>query len=110
MEIRYERTCTLCGRAYKYCNSCSKDKLKPVWYNLFDRENCKDIFQALNDYNFELITKEEAAQRLNQCDLSEVDKLSENYRQEIADVLDIKNDNVNKTEAKTHGVVKKENK
>ena len=109
MGKRYERTCVLCKKEYKYCNSCSKDKLKPVWYDLFDCENCKNIFQALNDYNFELITKEEAAEILKQCDLSEVDKLGENYRQEIADVLDIKKDNAGKAKAKSHEGVTIEN-
>ena len=64
------RKCIVCGKEYSYCRSCSKDAKKETWYALYDNENCKNISQALTDYNFNRITKEEAKELLSNCDLS----------------------------------------
>lgn len=72
------RKCIVCGKEYHYCKSCPKDAKKETWYALYDNENCKNISQALTDYNFNKITKEEAKDALSKCDLSI--KLKEYYR------------------------------
>ena len=64
------RKCIVCGNEYNYCRSCPKDAKKETWYALYDNENCKNISQALTDYNFNKITKEEAKELLSNCDLS----------------------------------------
>ena len=28
---RHNRECALCGKSYKYCSSCSQDRMKPSW-------------------------------------------------------------------------------
>lgn len=72
------RKCIVCGNEYSYCRTCPKDAKKESWYALYDNENCKNISQALTDYNFKRITKEEAKDALAKCDLSI--KLGEYYR------------------------------
>ena len=79
------RKCTLCGSKYEYCPNCSKDRSKPMWYKLFDGENCHNIFNALNDYKFKLISKEEAQERLAQCDLNIT--LNDYYRGELEAIM-----------------------
>ena len=64
------RKCIVCGKEYSYCRSCSKDAKKETWYALYDNENCKNISQALTDYDFNRITQEEAKELLSKCDLS----------------------------------------
>lgn len=64
------RKCIVCGKEYSYCRSCPKDAKKETWYALYDNENCKNISQALTDYNFNKITKEDAKDILSKCDLS----------------------------------------
>lgn len=64
------RKCIVCGNEYTYCRSCPKDARKETWYALYDTENCKNISQALTDYNFNKVTKEEAKELLSNCDLS----------------------------------------
>lgn len=64
------RKCIVCGSEYNYCRSCPKDAKKETWYALYDNENCKNISQALTDYNFNKITKDEAKDMLSKCDLS----------------------------------------
>lgn len=79
------RNCVLCGREYNYCPNCAKDRSKPTWHKLFDNENCKDIFNILNDYTFELSTKEEAKELLSKCDIAI--ELNDHYRNEINAIM-----------------------
>ena len=67
---RRQRECYLCGESYKYCNTCSQDKLKPSWMSEFHSESCKDIFDTCTRYNLGLLTKEQAREKLNACDLT----------------------------------------
>ena len=80
------RKCVLCGKEYEFCPTCNKDKHKPLWYKLYHDENCKSIFEALNNYNFELATKEEAKEILAKCDLSI--ELNDRYMHEINSIME----------------------
>lgn len=79
------RKCILCGTEYDYCPSCPKDKSKAPWHKLYHSENCRNIFNALNDFNFKLISKDEAKERLSSCDLSI--ELNDHYRGEISEIM-----------------------
>lgn len=79
------RKCIVCGNEYSYCRSCPKDAKKETWHALYDNENCKDIAKALTDYNFKLITKDEAKDIVTKCDLSI--NLSEYYRNTLEVVM-----------------------
>ena len=79
------RKCIVCGSEYNYCRSCPKDAKKETWYALYDDENCKNISQALTDYNFNKITKEEAKDMLLNCNLS-ID-LKDYYRKTLDVVM-----------------------
>ena len=67
---RKSRECYLCGRDYQYCGSCSNDRMKPVWMSEFHSENCKNIFDICTRFNMQLMSKTEAQDALNACDLS----------------------------------------
>ena len=79
------RKCIVCGKEYNYCRSCPKDAKKETWYALYDSENCKNISQALTDYNFNKVTKDEAKDILSSCDLSI--NLAEYYRNTLDVVM-----------------------
>ena len=79
------RKCIVCGGEYNYCRSCPSDAKKETWYALYNNENCKNISQALTDYNYNKITKEEAKEMLSTCDLSI--HLSEYYRTKLDVVM-----------------------
>jgi hypothetical protein len=64
------RKCYLCGEGYKYCPTCSNDKMKPAWMAEFHDENCKNIFDICTRFNMKFISKIEAQNELNACDLS----------------------------------------
>lgn len=67
---RRARECYLCGRDYQYCPTCSQDKMKPSWMAEFHSENCKNIFDICTRFNMNLMSKSEAQDALNACDLS----------------------------------------
>lgn len=63
------RVCLCCGNAYEYCGTCKRGVNLPAWKNLFDTENCKDIFQTVSDYEQKAIDKAKAKKILASCDL-----------------------------------------
>ena len=64
------RTCIVCGHKYSYCPSCAEDSNKPTWMTIFHDENCKNIFKATSDYLQNAMSKEDAKDILDKCDLS----------------------------------------
>ena len=68
--MRKMRECYLCGVSYKYCPTCSQDKMKPTWMAEFHEENCKNIFDICTRFNMQMLTKEEARKELEACDLT----------------------------------------
>ena len=67
---RRSRECYLCGRHYEYCGSCSNDRMKPAWMSEFHSESCKNIFDICTRFNMNLMSKSEAQDALNACDLT----------------------------------------
>ena len=67
---RKSRECYLCGIEYKYCGTCSNDRMKPAWMAEFHNENCKNIFDICTRFNMNMMSKVDAQDALNACDLS----------------------------------------
>lgn len=85
------RKCICCSEEYRYCNSCAEDRMKPVWYTLYHNENCKNVFNTASDYLANAITKEEAKEKFDKCDLSYKDKMHHKIVEAINDVYGIVN-------------------
>jgi hypothetical protein len=83
------RKCICCGTAYTYCDSCPSDRYKESWYAIYCSENCRKIFKAANDFFFEKSTKEEAAEIILSCDLSNLENFKPGVREDIEDILKI---------------------
>lgn len=77
------RKCLCDGTEYSYCRSCTKDRNRPLWSTLYCSENCRNIFETLNEYNFNHITEDEARELLKDCDLSNRDNFSEGVKKDI---------------------------
>ena len=78
------RVCLTCGKAYEYCGYCPTSKNLPMWMNLFDTENCKNVFET--------VSEETAATNLSLCDLSQVSVYKENIQKLVSEIIDDKND------------------
>ena len=70
MAEKLNRTCIACGKKYSYCNHCSQDRDKEPWYSIYCSGNCRKVFMATTDYLANEITKEQAKEIFETCDLS----------------------------------------
>ena len=77
------RVCLTCGKAYEYCGYCPTSKNLPMWMNLFDTENCKNVFETVSDYAQGAISKEIAA--------TKVSTYKENIQKLVSEIIDNKN-------------------
>lgn len=77
------RTCIIDGKKYKYCPRCAEYINEPSWKMIYCSDNCKDIDIIVNEYSFDHLTKDEAKEKLENCDLSNI----ENFNDEIKDAV-----------------------
>lgn len=82
---RRSRECYLCGKDYQYCPTCSQDKMKPAWMSEFHSESCKNIFDICTRFNMDLMSKSEAQDALNSCDLTN----KENFKSYVIRDLEV---------------------
>ena len=87
--MRKNRKCICCGTAYAYCDSCPSDRHKESWYAIYCSENCRKIFKAANDFFFGESTKEEAAETILSCDLSNLENFNPVVRDDINGILEV---------------------
>lgn len=85
--MKYERQCLCCGTSYSYCNNCYDFRNYPLWMNSFHNENCKNIFETCTNYNFKLITKEQAKKDLSNYDLSNRAHFSDCVKRDIDAIM-----------------------
>lgn len=77
-------TCIICGNKYYWCSSCGHGHKDPLWYGLFDSERCKDIYEAIMDYESGRCTANEAAEKLKDVKLSDIP--GESFRNSISNI------------------------
>ena len=85
------RTCHTCGKRYYYCPNCDWEdrKDKPTWMVMFDCENCMKIWNILTDHaGFHKFSKEEAIDKLLECDWREVDAFPAKIREMIDEIME----------------------
>ena len=80
-----DRKCYLCGTNYKYCSTCSQDRVKPSWMAEFHSEDCVRIFDICTRFNMNMISKDEAKAALEQCDLTN----KENFKSYVQHDLEV---------------------
>lgn len=91
MEIKNNKKCIICGTAYSYCPTCSRDQGKPSWYAIFCSDNCNDIYNIVTEYRDGIIDINEAYERIKKCDLStlENDEFNAGTRGQIYEILSL---------------------
>ena len=89
---KLNKICYVCNKSYKHCYSCPSDLNHPSWMEMFDTENCKNIFNILCKHSQKMITEEEARVQLKGCDLSQKEHFADHIVEHINRVLG--NDNV----------------
>ena len=112
---RRQRKCYLCGEKYQYCPTCSQDRSKPAWMNEFHSESCKDIFDICTRFNMNIMSKTEAQEALNSCDLTNKSNFKSYVQHDLEVIFADDKKQTKKVESaaidkETHEVVKQEKK
>ena len=76
------KVCICCGTTYKYCSGCAEYAALPQWKNIYDKIECKVIFDVATDYNAKHITKEEAKKLLGKYDIKNI-----NMKESLAKII-----------------------
>lgn len=66
------RKCIVCGSEYSYCPFCFEDRNKPTWMNMFDKQDCKDLFDIGCAFEQGKMSANEAAKKINGKDISNI--------------------------------------
>lgn len=98
------RVCITCGKAYEYCGYCPTSKNLPMWMNLFDTENCKNIFETASDYAQSAISKEKAISKLSLCDLKNISSYRDNIKDIVSQIIDTSSKEIAKDKIKEQPV------
>lgn len=77
MVKKNNKKCILCGKTYTYCSRCEEFDHLPRWMEIYCSDNCRTIFNTLTEYNAKNITAKEAAEKIKDCDMSNVDRFHE---------------------------------
>ena len=85
--VKNNKKCILCGKVYSYCNSCSEFDHLPRWMECYCSENCKEIFNALSDYNMKTRPVESIIATLKASNL-EIEKYHEANQRYIKEILE----------------------
>lgn len=82
--------CAICGKKYEACYSCGRKDPSLSWKNLCDTAEHYKIFQIVNGYTAGVYTKEEAAKKLKNVNLSGLDSLRDNIKAIIKSIQQTK--------------------
>lgn len=99
MAEKNNATCTICGKGYRRCLSCKSQMQAAPWKIYADTPEHYKIFQVIQGFDTGVYSKEEAKERLQNIDLSDLDELRDHIKRIIKDILkeDKKSQKVEKT-------------
>ena len=83
------RTCYLCGEKYEYCPDCVEFAHLPYFMQTFCSESCKTVFDTCTKHSMKILSKDEAAAILADCDLSRLDDFIKCAREDVAEIMHV---------------------
>ena len=89
MKENLNATCSICGKRYHVCSTCSETKSFTPWRTIVDTINCYKIFLIIRDYTNKNKTKDDAKKELERCDLSEMDAYLPEIKLVIQEILKV---------------------
>lgn len=83
---KYNATCSICGKPYNMCNSCRHDS-PIIWKKFCDTAEHYKIYQIVHGYTTGVYTDTEAAKKIGNVNLSDLDELRPNIRDIINNII-----------------------
>lgn len=74
------RICLSCGNKYDHCNHCGDGQSKPSWFNLYDSEECKDLYNVVSGYNMGIKQKYEVKAILDKYNIVDFSKYTDGIK------------------------------
>ena len=79
--------CSICGKAYHLCLSCSDAMKLHPWKTYTDTQECFKVFQVVRGFSTGVYTKDEAKEKLQNVDLKDVDSFRPHIKEIVKDIL-----------------------
>ena len=79
--------CSICGKAYHLCLSCSDAMKLHPWKTYTDSQNCFQVFQVVRGFSTGVYTKDEAKEKLQNVDLKDIDSFRPHIKKIVKDIL-----------------------
>lgn len=92
MAEKNNAVCSICGKGYYACMSCMDTMKLHPWKIYTDTQECFKVFQVVRGFSTDVYTKEEAKEKLQNVDLSDLENYREHIKKIVKDIL--KEDNV----------------
>lgn len=78
--------CSICGKGYYLCKSCSEQKNFKPWRTVTDTVEHYKIFLAVHGYSTSK-NKQKAKDELEKCDLSELESFNDGIKNVIKEIM-----------------------
>ena len=87
MTKKNNAVCSICGKPYYACMSCTDTIKAYPWKAFTDTANCYKVFQVVRGLSTGVYVKEEAKEKFQNVDLSDLENYREHIKKIIKDVL-----------------------
>lgn len=86
--MKAKRKCVLCpSHEYEYCTKCKDKSLVERWRLLFDKEDCRDIYNILSEFAFGRLSANDAKLKLDRYKVPKLEEMQPALRKNYEDVL-----------------------
>lgn len=79
--------CSICGKAYRLCLSCSDAMKLHPWKIYTDTQECFKVFQVVRGFSTGVYTKNEAKEKLQNVDLKDINSFRPHIKKIVKDIL-----------------------
>lgn len=79
--------CSICGKAYHLCLSCSDTMKLHPWKTYTDSQECFKVFQVVRGFSTGVYTKDEAKEKLQNVDLKNLNSFRPHIKKIVKDIL-----------------------
>ena len=87
MALELNAKCEICGKMYHMCNSCADSLTFKPWRSVVDSIEHFKIYIVLSDYTNKHISKGEAKQELEKCNISDYKTFEPHIVKAIDEIL-----------------------
>lgn len=89
MALKPNATCAICGKEYVMCYSCKHDRAAAPWKMHCDTAEHYKVYQIIHGYTCGVYTEKEAAKKLKNVNLDDVDEFRPHIKDIVKNIMDV---------------------